>query len=340
MRVKSRHHIRTVVGLATFALLTTSCRQDGPLNWIQARGPIAKEIGGLWNVVFWAAVAVFFLVEGLIVIALFRFRQRKGDTSMPVQTHGNTRLELGWTIAPALILVALAFPTLGTIWSLAREKPDSLHITVTAHQWWWQYDYAKEKIATANELHIPTGRPVLLTLKSADIIHSYWVPKLAGKQDVVPTMTNHLTIEASDPGEYFGTCVEFCGLSHANMRLRVFAHSPADYAKWVAGQQALPAESTGLAAKGKAVFLGQQCVSCHTINGTKANATVGPNLTHFASRTSFAGSIFDRNPDNLRAWLTDAPKEKPGSKMPAGVATMGLSQDDITALIAYLQSLR
>ena len=324
------------------ALLTASCSKSArPLDWIQAKGPIAKEIGGLWNVVFWAAVAVFFLVEGAIVFAIFRFRQRKGDDTLPVQTHGNTRLELGWTIAPAVLLAALAIPTLGTIWSLARVKPNSLQITVTAHQWWWQYDYAKEKVTTANELHIPTGRPILLALKSADIIHSYWVPKLAGKQDVVPLRTNHLTIEASEPGEYWGTCVEFCGLSHANMRLRVFAQSPSDYAKWVDDQQRASIDpSGGMAAKGKAVFLGQQCVSCHTIKGTKAAGEVGPNLTHFASRSTFAGAIFDRNPANLRLWLTDAPKQKPGSKMPAGVATMGLSQTDITELIAYLQSLR
>jgi cytochrome c oxidase subunit 2 len=214
-------------------------------------------------------------------------------------------------------------------------------VTVTAQQWWWRYEYPGEKVVTANELHIPVGRPIFLSLESSDIIHSFWVPKLAGKQDVTPGRTNHLTIEADRPGEFFGTCVEYCGLSHANMRLRVFAQSPADFAAWLASQQRPPIEpSGGLAAKGERVFMSAPCAGCHTINGTKAQGTVGPNLTHFASRTTFAGSIFARTAGNLRRWLTDAPAEKPGSKMPAGVAQMGLSQDDITALIAYLQSLR
>jgi cytochrome c oxidase subunit 2 len=231
-------------------------------------------------------------------------------------------------------------PTLAGIFSLARERPNSLQVTVTAHQWWWQYDYAEEKVTTANELHIPAGRPVHLTLKSADIIHSYWVPKLAGKQDVTPGRTNHLTIQADRAGEFAGTCVEYCGLSHANMRLKVFAHSPEDYERWVADQKRAPGDVSGLAAEGRRVFESQECVTCHTIEGTKGEGETGPDLTHFASRTTFAGAIFVNNEENLRRWLIDAPAEKPGSKMPAGKATMGLDDDDIDALIAYLQTLR
>jgi cytochrome c oxidase subunit II len=327
--------------LVGVALLGAACARNAPLDTLRPAGPIAREIDGLWWVVFYMAAVVFVLVEGAFVFAMFRFRHRKGDTTEPKQTHGNTRLEIGWTIVPALVLATLALPTITTIFAIAREKPNSLHVTVTAQQWWWRYDYPDQKVTTANELHIPAGRPIRLTLKSADIIHSYWVPRLAGKQDVVPGRTNHLTIQADHPGTYAGTCVEYCGLSHANMRLKVIAQTPADFARWARNQRRdLMTPRSALAKKGETTFLAQQCVGCHTIRGTKAEGTVGPDLTHFATRTSFAGAIFERNRHNLRLWLSDAPAQKPGSKMPAGISQMGLSNDDITALIAFLQGLR
>ncbi len=334
-----RAHLRTVL-LVVFALLNAGCAaKDAPLDWLRPAGPIARDIGNLWTIVFYSAVAVFFLVEGAIVYALIRFRHKKGDDTLPKQTHGNTRLEIGWTIAPAVLLAVLAIPTLSGIFALAEEKPNSLQITVTGHQWWWEYEYKDQKVVAANELHIPINRRVRLALESEDIIHSYWVPALAGKQDVVPGRTNYLNIEADRVGEFAGTCVEFCGLSHANMRLKVFAHSPEDFDRWIADQKAAPATATGLAAKGKTVLEAKQCISCHTIQGTKATGATAPDLSHFAGRTTFAGGIFVNNEENLRRWLADAPSEKPGSKMPAGIAEMGLTDDDITALIAYLQSL-
>lgn len=327
--------------LAVLALGAAACAHNAPLDTLRPAGPIAHEINNLWNVVFYLATAVFVLVEGLIVIAVFRFRHRKGDTEEPKQVHGNTRLEIGWTIAPALLLLVLAFPTVLTIRALAREPKDALHINVRAQQWWWRYEYPGSGVVTANELRIPVGRKIRLALSSRDIIHSWWAPRLAGKQDVVPGRTHHLTIEASEPGTYAGTCVEYCGLSHANMRLKVIAMTPADFDAWLAEQRAPLVEPTvPLAMKGKKVFLAQACVGCHAIKGTTAQGDVGPDLTHFASRTGFAGDIFDRTDANLRAWLTDAPGLKPGSKMPAGVASLGLSQDDITALIAFLQGLK
>ena len=340
--VKTWRALRLGLIGAAFVLLSAGCAsKDAPLDWLRPAGPIARDIGNLWTLTFYAAVVVFFLVEGAIVYALFRFRERKGDTEAPKQTHGNTPLEIAWTIAPAIILAILAVPTLSGIWALAQEKPNSLQVKVTGQQWWWRYDYIDEKLVTANELHIPTDRPVRLALESGDIIHSFWVPRLAGKQDVTPGRTNYLTIQADTPGEYAGTCVEYCGLSHANMRLKVFAHEPADFDRWVSEQGEDAARPTAtLAAKGERIFMGQQCVDCHTIRGTKAEGTTGPDLTHFASRSTFAGAIFESNEKNLQRWLTDAPAEKPGSKMPAGVTEMGLSSDDITALIAYLQSLR
>ena len=351
MPVKTRNLPRLALISAVFALVTTACAaEEAPLDWLRPAGPIARDVGNLWTLVFWVAVAVFFLVEGAIVYAMFRFRARPGDTEPPRQTHGNTVLELTWTAVPALILIVLAIPTLAGIWALAAEpqfhdqstgERGALEIRVTGAQWWWRYDYLDDKLTTANELHVPVNRPVRLQLESADIIHSYWVPRLAGKQDVVPGRTNLLTIEADRPGEYHGTCVEYCGLSHANMRFRVFAHEPEDYRKWVREQKRDLLEPTGAKAKeGMKVFLAQQCVTCHTIRGTKAEGTTGPDLTHFASRETFAAAIFERNERNLRRWLIDAPAEKPGSKMPAGVAEMGLTEKDIDVLIAFLQGLR
>ena len=247
---------------------------------------------------------------------------------------------------PAVLLATLAFPTVTTIFSLARMPKNALQIHVEAQQWWWKYTYPKQRgvpaqFTNANELHIPVGRPIELSLNSNDVIHSYWVPELAGKQDVVPARTNHLKLEATHPGTFLGTCVEFCGLSHANMRLRVIAETPAEFEKWAANQaKPFHPPTSAAAQRGMKIFLAQQCVGCHTIRGTSAAGNVGPDLTHVATRETFAGGIFRFNSHNLRLWLTDAPAEKPGSKMPAGVATMGLTQSDITSLIAFLEGLK
>lgn len=339
--MKTPRIARLLAVLALLALGTAGCAHNAPLDTLRPAGPIASEIKNLWNVVYYMAVGVFVIVEGLIVVLVVRFRRRKGDTTLPKQVHGNSRLELGWTILPALILATLAIPTVLTIFALARVPENALHVNVRAQQWWWRYEYPGTGVVTANELHIPAGRKVYLSLQSKDIIHSWWAPRLAGKQDVVPGWTNHLTIEASEPGTYLGQCVEYCGLSHANMRLKVVAQTPADFQAWLTTQARPLIEPTAPdAMAGKKVFLAQACTGCHTIRGTSAAGDVGPDLTHFASRTGFAGDIFERNDHNLRLWLTDAPGEKPGSKMPAGVAELGLTQKDITLLIAFLQSLR
>jgi cytochrome c oxidase subunit 2 len=340
--VKSRR-FATLAALASFVVLAGACARDAPLDSLRPAGPIARQIDGLWDVVFAAAVIVFVLVEGLFVIAMIRFRHRKGDDSEPTQTHGNTPLELGWTIAPAVVLAVLAVPTVLTIFALARDRPNQLTVEVTGQQWWWGYDYGDERVVTANELHIPAGRPIRLALHSNDIIHSFWVPRLGGKQDVVPGRVNHVTIQADRPGEYDGTCTEYCGLSHANMRLKVFAHTPADFEQWLEDQREDAVRPrSAMARRGERIFQTKQCVTCHTVrfDGSKAEGTIGPDLTHFASRGTFAGSIFERTDGNLRKWLIDAPAAKPGSKMPAGIAEMGLTEEDVTALVAYLQGLR
>jgi cytochrome c oxidase subunit 2 len=281
---------------------------------------------------------VFVLVQGLIVVAIVKFRARP-DSPEPQQIHGNTRLEVGWTLVPALILLAVAVPTIKTIFDLAKTPANPVNVTVIGHQFWWEYRYTDLGVVTANELRMPAGRPVELTLNSVDVIHSYWIPPLGGKTDVVPGRNNHMHLEADKPGEYLGQCTEFCGASHANMRAKAIAMTPGDFDAWVAGQRAAaatPADGT-VAADGMALFATKGCSGCHTVQGVSAGV-VGPNLTHIASRTTFAGSIFDRNDANLRKWLTNPQAEKPGNAMKIPGAP--LTPDEITKLIGYLDSLR
>lgn len=314
-------------------LLLASCATDAPLDTLDPAGPAARQITGLFWPVFWIAVAIFVLVEGAIVVFMLFFRDKEGRR-LPRQVHGNTRLEVVWTAIPALILVGVGYGTVATIFNMRSQPADALQVTVTANQWWWEFEYPQLGLITANELHIPVERPVYLTLQSVDVIHSFWVPRLAGKQDVVPGRIHNLTIEASEPGVYWGQCAEFCGLSHALMRLRVFADTEEDFAAWTEAQLEPPVEpSEDLTEQGVELFTGA-CVSCHTIQGI-SDTRVGPNLTHFASRTTFAGAILDNTPQNLARWLRDPPAVKPGSKMP----NLGLGPEDIQALVAYLESL-
>jgi cytochrome c oxidase subunit 2 len=328
--------LRTL-GASAFLLLA-ACAKNAPQTTLKPKGDVARRIDHLIDPVFIVAGVIFLLVEGLILFAVLRFRARPGSPD-PEQIHGNTRLEVGWTLLPALILLAVAVPTIKTIFDIARKPADALNVTVTAHQFWWEMRYDDLGVVTANELRMPTGKPVEITLKGVDVIHSFWVPALGGKTDVVPGRENHMHYEADAPGQFLGQCTEFCGLSHANMRLKAIALTPADFDAWVAGQKvpaAAPASSTP-AADGLALFSSRGCAGCHTVEGV-STGNVGPNLTHFASRTSFAGSMFERNDANLRKWLADPQEVKPGNAMKIPGAK--LNPDEITKLIAYLDGLR
>ena len=332
-RSARRTWLTLVVGLS---MLLAACAENAPQDTLRPASPDTRSIDSLFWLTFWVAVVVFILVEGLIVFALIRHRDR-GEGVEPVQTHGNARLELGWTIAPALVLFMLAFPTVGTIWRLARSRPNPINVTVTGHQFWWEYRYEGLGVVTANELHLPVKRNIVLTLKSVDVIHSFWVPRLFGKHDVEPGRVSRINASADRPGVYLGQCVEFCGLSHANMRLRAIVQTSDDFATWVASQRQAPATPTAGsdADAGFNLFQTKGCSGCHTVDGV-SKGMIGPNLTHVLSRTSFAGSLLEMSPANLRRWLRDPPKVKPGSKMP----NLGLSDADITQLIAYLETLR
>ncbi|HYI44005.1 MAG TPA: cytochrome c oxidase subunit II [Actinomycetota bacterium] len=326
--------------LSLFVL--SACAQDTPQGFLEPEGPIARRADQLWDVTFAIAVVIFVIVQGLLIFAIIRFRERPGREAR--QFHGNTKVEIVLTVIPALILAGLAVPTVSTVMALSKKPTgDILEIKVLARQFWWEYEYTDLGVITANEMHVPVDTPVYLTLEGDDVIHSFWIPKLTGKQDVVPGRTNNMQFEAENAGEtYLGQCTEYCGLSHANMRIRVYTHTQEEFDNWVASQKEPASRPTGaLAREGERIFMeeqlpaGGQCINCHAIQGTDAQARTGPDLTHFAARETFAGAIFQNSPDALGAWLRDPPGVKPGSLMP----DYGLSEEQIEALVAYLRSL-
>ena len=334
-------HVRLAAALLIPLLLLLSGCTGDPQDTLTEKGDVAEAITDLFVPVYWIAVAVFVLVEGALVYALLRYRRRPGQEGLPSQSHGSTPLEITWTIIPAVLLAGIAVPTVDRIRYLSDTPPDPLEVTVTAQQWWWGFEYPGADVVTADEMYIPVGRPVKVTLQSADVIHSFWVPQLAGKTDVIPSRNpkqklNQMWFNAREPGRYSGQCAEFCALSHAKMKLAVVAVPPAEFDAWLQQQRQPAATPTGLALQGQQTFLGLPCIACHTIRGTAAQGKVGPDLTHFASRERFAGSWLPNNEENLRSWLADPPAIKPGSKMPS----YNLSDEQLTQLVAYLQSLR
>lgn len=326
---------------AFLPLIISGCATNNPQNTLQHSGDVGSRITNLFYPVFWLAVAVFVGVEGALCYIIFRFRRRPGQTELPHQTHGSTTLEITWTIIPVIVLAGIAFPTLTGIRYLDRVPENALDVNVTAQQWWWAFDYPDSGIVTANEMVIPAGRPVRVHLHSKDVIHSFWVPNLAGKTDVIPNHNNEMWLNARLPGRYSGQCAEFCALSHAKMKFEVVALEEADYEAWVQQQKTPAVAPAGAAVQGQQVFFGQPCIGCHAIrgqsvDGKQAVGNTGPDLTHFASRDRFAGAWLTNNTTNLHNWLADPPAIKPGSKMP----NYNLSEEQITQLIAYLQSLK
>jgi cytochrome c oxidase subunit 2 len=323
---------------------------DVPQNSLNPAGPIAEKVDSLFWMVFWIATVIFVLVSVVLLFGVLRFRERKGQERQVRQLHGNTKLEIAWTIVPAVILAVVAVPTLSVLFDI-RTAPtpedNALEIEVIGHQWWWEFRYPEYGFTTANEMHIPIDRPVYLTLTSADVIHSFWVPRLAGKRDAVPGRETHILLEADETGTYLGQCAEFCGLAHADMRQRVFAQTHGEFEAWVQAQlqpATLPTEGAALA--GWETFQ-VQCSSCHAIAGTSANEQLAPNLTHFASRTAFAGATLDNTQDHLRQWLRDPSSLKPmtperndlAAGRVLGMPDLGLTEQQIDELIAFLETL-
>ena len=324
--------------VAVLSLLLSSCANYGPLDSLDPQGPIAQDIDGLFKMTLWIALVIFILVQGGILVAAIAFRDKPGRKD-PKQIHGNAKLEVIWTVIPIIILAAIAVPTVERIFKYTECSTDAMVIDVIGHQWWFEYQYTEYDIITANTLVIPTDTEVCLNMTSDDVIHNYWIPKLNGKRYLVPGQDTLLLLEATDPGEYWGHCAEFCGLSHALMRARVEAMTMDDFEAWAAEQEQ-PAEApvaASLEEEGLAIFTGSQCATCHNVDELSPLANpVGPDLTHFASRSAFAGAVLELDePGELERWLENPPEIKPGSFMP----DLDLTQAEIDALAAWLRSL-
>lgn len=329
----------TVACLAIAAALAGCRGAEPPMTTLAPKSDLAAWTYELFVQVTAWDVLIFTIVAVATFLAIFFFSTRVGEAAPPASAHFDLGLEVAWTVGPALILLFISIPTVGMIFRTqpAMAPKDALKVEVIAHQWWWEFNYLGFGINTANELHLPLDRPVRLDLRSADVIHSFWVPQLAGKRDVVPGQINELTFVARVEGDYFGQCGEFCGTSHANMEFRVFVDSPGRFNSWLAQQLAAPAQPSGAgaAAEGAAVFASSPCTTCHTIAGI-SKGRLAPDLTHFASRTTLAAGILANNPQNLAAWLEDPAKLKPGALMPP----LGLRGKQLDDLVAYLQSLK
>ena len=303
------------------------------MSTVMARSDFARAINEVYGIITWVTIGIFVVVAAVLLYVIIRYRERDAER-LPRQIRGHSLLEIGWTIAPALVLLIIAIPTIQIVFRTQSAAPPAgaLEVDVRGHQWWWEFRYPSLKITTANELHLPVGQTAYLKMEGPDVIHSFWVPQLGGKRDVIPGRINTLTFTPEAPGEYLGQCAEFCGISHANMRMRVIVHPRATWAAWVAGQQAVPAAAV---ADGAALFARSACVGCHTIRGVSAGV-IGPDLTHFGSRGTVAAGILPSTLDNVAAWVKDPQALKPGVKMPA----LGLTDEQAHAVAAYLLSLK
>lgn len=286
--------------------------------------------------------AIFLVVAGLLLYSVVKFRRAsEDDNTEPAQIYGSNQMELAWTVIPILIVVVLFLATARVIHAVedARFPPETTEVTAVGHQFWWEFRYPKQGFVTANELHVPVSdpshpTPTHIMLLSADTDHSFWVPQLAGKTDLIPNRQNSMWIDPHDIGVYVGQCAQYCGTQHAKMLLRVVVEPRADFERWMASQRS-PARLADSATQGRRIFESTACVNCHTVSGTNAHGTFGPDLTHLMSRETIAAGAASLTPANLRHWIMNPDTFKPGSKMPA----MQLRPDQLDAVTAYLLTL-
>jgi len=338
--VTGRSPITSILGLAAFAAGCAQSR-DLPMTTLAPKSDLAQWITRLYlEVSLWDSL-IFLIVIIAFILAVFFFSTRVGEARPPSSVASDLGLEIAWTIGPALVLLMISIPTVRTIFrSQPRRPPEgSLIVKVIGHQWWWEFQYPDSGIKTANELHLPTGRQIRLDLESPDVIHSFWVPQLGGKRDVVPGQINELTLEATVPGTYLGQCAEFCGVSHANMRFRVMVDPPETFAQWRKAQENAPTAADSItdvhAANGARIFADSPCTTCHRVDGV-SKGYLGPDLSHFGGRTTLAAGIVPNTPENVARWVTNPEAMKPGVQMPK----LGLSGPQLGDLVAYLESLK
>ena len=307
---------------------------SGSTSAVDAHGSEARHIAGLWWLMFGLAVGVYVVVGGFIIVAALRGRR---GTPRRSRISQNMFITVGGVLVPALILLVLAVVTVTTTGALRKAGNNPVRIEVTGERWWWTVRYPDRQIVTANELHIPVGQPVAIGLESDNVVHSFWVPELAGKVDTIPGQRNVLRFTAEKAGTYLGVCAEFCGIQHAHMGFRVIAQSAGAFERWTTAHAEPPREPTSeLAADGALRFQRLPCAGCHTVRGSQAHGTVGPDLTDFGSRATIGAGAVENDPSNLARWVRHAQSIKPGVLMP----NLTLSDDDVRALVSYLESLR
>lgn len=389
----------------SFVLLLAGCNLHGPQSTFDTKGPVARTQLDVFHVTWYVTLGIFVVVGLALAYATVRYRARNAadeHAQPPPQSHGNPLVEFGLVAASIACLVVIAVPTLRAISYTyavpAADKDNALVVNAVGAQWWFRFEYpalsaalgngAQAPLATGNELVIPVGRPVHINLRTSDVMHSFWIPKLAGKVDMIPNRGNHLWLRADEPGYYFGQCAEFCGESHAVMRFRVIALAPDEFDAWVARQlqpagtppgaaPTAPARAqlagmkhtgsggttygefdgdlfafwrelqhprtadTALVARGRQLFTEKTCAGCHTVRGHDFSGVTGPDLTHFASRTTLAAGLVDNTDANLRIWITHPATVKPGNKMAQGYRDnhVSIAPADADALVAYLHSL-
>ncbi len=303
----------------------------------------ASGVFSLSLFVFAVTAGIFVVVGSLLTYAVIKFRAKPGDeTSEPIQIFGSNQIEVSWTIIPVLIVVVLFLTTARMIFAVqdAPQPKAAIKVNTIGHQFWWEFEYPQYGFTTANELHIPTSdakapTPTFLKLSSADVVHSFWVPRLAGKTDLIPDRVNEMWLDPSAPGIYKGQCGQFCGTEHAKMLLRVYVQPRAEFDAWVKNQQQAAVQSPAVA-QGKYVFETQSCINCHAVKGTVANGRFGPDLTHLMSRDTIAAGAADNTPENLRRWIQNPEVFKSGSNMPS----MNLTDEQLDQVTAYLATLR
>ncbi len=318
----------------------------GVTSVLEPRSKPAREIRDLGLLVVAICAAIFAVVQAFLVIAIVRgirdaraAKSLPGEPTEPVQVYGSLPIEVAWTVIPIIIVFVLTMVTIRTIRDIDLTKPPlgALAVTAIGHQWWWEFRYTAadgSTVITANEMHIPSGRPIWVRLESADVIHSFWVPRLSGKLDVIPAKTNELWIEADEPGIYLGQCAEYCGTQHAHMLIRVYAEAQAEFDAWLTREAAPPFEEVA-AAVGRKTFTDFACMNCHAIAGTSAGM-FGPNLSHLASRDTIGSGYILLNEANLKQWIHDPNTLKPGCNMPS----LQLSDAQVDGLVDYLMTLK
>jgi cytochrome c oxidase subunit 2 len=306
---------------------------SGPAQMIENLSLFVIEITGL----------IFIVVASLLLWVIVRYRQRDpNDDSEPPQIYGSTQIELAWTVIPVIIVVVLFLTTARILFAIQDQKmpPTAITADVVGHQFWWEFRYPKYGFTTANELHVPLSTEQVpmttsLNLLSADVDHSFWIPELGGKTDLIPNQVNHMWFNPDKPGLYVGQCAQFCGVEHAKMLLRVYVQTPEDFDAWIKNQQQ-PAVQDPVVAAGRQLFESQACISCHVVRGTAAQGKFGPDLTHLMSRDTLASGASANTPADLKIWIKDPDYVKPGSLMPA----MQLSDEQIDQMVAYLTTLK